>query len=86
MIVFIVMTILLGDGLAVSPPIAETRIGMIIGHLKEVSVFGETKYVENYLGIPYAEPPVGELRFHNAVPKRNLTAPLNATKHGKPCY
>ena len=86
MIVFIVMTILLGDGLAVGPPIAETSIGIIIGHLKEVSVFGETKYVENFLGIPYAEPPVGELRFQNAVPKLNLTAPLNATKHGKPCY
>ena len=71
---------------ALSQPLVQTKAGTIIGIIKEVSVFGETKLVENYLGIPYAEPPVGKLRFRNAVPKRKLTVPLNATKHGKPCY
>ena len=75
-------------GNALDPSYVQTNIGTstIIGIIKEVNVFGETKLVENYLGIPYAEPPVGKLRFTNAVPKKNLTSPLNATKHGKPCY
>ena len=64
----------------------QTSIGTIIGTTKEINVFGESKFVDNYLGIPYAEPPIGDLRFRNAVPKRKLKTPLDASKHGKPCY
>ena len=80
-------TILFGIGQTISSETSvQTNIGTIIGTTKEVNVFGESKYVENYFGIPYAEPPVGNLRFRNAVPKRKLTTPLDASKHGKPCY
>ena len=68
-----------------SRPTVETTIGKIIGTVKEVDVFGKIKKVENYFGIPYAEPPVGELRFKKPEPKRPLTSPLNATKHGNIC-
>ena len=85
-LLFIILTILFANGNALDSPRVETNTGTIIGTTKEVNVFGETKVVENYLGIPYAEPPVGDLRFSKAVPKGNLAAPLNATQHGKACY
>ena len=82
------LTFLLAIGCTVSrETTVETNTGTkIIGTTKEVNVFGESKFVDNYLGIPYAEPPVGNLRFRNAVPKRSLKTPLDASKHGKPCY
>lgn len=58
------------DNRAAPSLVVETTVGTIIGTRKEVNVFGEIKHVENYFGIPYAEPPVGELRFKNAVPKK----------------
>ena len=42
--------------------------------------------VERYHGIPYAEPPVGQLRFQKPVPKQPFTSPYEATKHGNLCY
>lgn len=43
----------LGSGLTVS-----TRNGLITGHRAESAL-----HVKEFLGIPYAKPPVGELRF-----------------------
>ncbi|KAH8293279.1 hypothetical protein KR018_007153 [Drosophila ironensis] len=40
--------------------------------------------IYNFLGIHYAEPPVGELRYSRPVYKR-LSGDLNATRHGPPC-
>ena len=68
------------------PPVVDSPVGTIIGTYKEVNVFGEIKTVENYLGIPYAEPPLGNLRFKDSVRRQNFTTPFNATKHGKTCW
>ena len=43
-----------------------TRAGQFKGSLRELNVFGETKTVEKYLGVPYAEPPK---RFQRPVVK-----------------
>ena len=67
-------------------PIIETTIGKIFGTVKEVDVFGQAMRVENYFGIPYAEPPINDLRFKKSEPKRPLLSPLNATKFGKVCF
>ncbi|XP_021925827.1 venom carboxylesterase-6-like [Zootermopsis nevadensis] len=39
----------------------------------------------SYRGIPYAEPPVGELRFRAPLPGGPWTGELNATEDGNPC-
>ncbi|KAI0995598.1 hypothetical protein K3495_g12582 [Podosphaera aphanis] len=46
---------------------------------------GNLTGVSEYLGIPYAEPPIGNLRF--AAPQKFIgTAPVNATKFGNSCH
>ena len=64
----------------------KTKLGTIIGTIKEVSVFGKQMQVERYDGIPYAEPPLGKLRFQYPVPKQPFTSPYEATNHGNMCY
>lgn len=44
--------------------IVKTSSGLVEGTL----VFGKTKEVQQFRGIPYAKPPVGELRFRPPVP------------------
>ncbi len=38
-----------------------------------------------FLGIPYAQPPIGNLRWHEPVPAKSWTGIRNATKFGAPC-
>lgn len=71
--------------LADNAPTVETKLGTIIGTIKDVNVFGTQTNVERYFGIPYAEPPIGELRFRKPVPKKPFTTPFKATKHGNVC-
>ena len=67
-------------------PVAETELGRIIGKFHNVTVFGDTFTVERFLGIPYAEPPIGELRFQKPTPKRPFSEPYYATEFGNICY
>lgn len=61
-------------------PTAVGSLGKISG--KHDSVFGVE--IEAFLGIPYARPPVGELRFSLPQPF-GAVGNLNATKYGSHC-
>ena len=62
-----------------------TNIGIIIGEFKIVK-FQEKEYqIINYLGIPYAEDPTGELRFRRPFPFERFKQPYNATYHRPAC-
>lgn len=43
------------------------------------------KHISQFLGIPFAEPPVGKLRFRKPVSKASWRDPLNATSHPNSC-
>ncbi|XP_013418765.1 carboxylesterase 1C-like [Lingula anatina] len=66
---------------AYSQSVVQVQQGDVIGTTKTI---GNTT-VHAYLGIPYAEPPLGDLRFKKPVPKAAWSSPLNATKYGPIC-
>ena len=56
------------------PVLAATSRGPVLGTWQDTSA--------RFLGIPYAEAPVGELRFAAPVPVTPWTEPLDATRYG----
>lgn len=59
--------------------------GNIIGVVKS-STFNSTTYrINTFLGIPYAEPPVGSLRFSKPVQKTRFLTPYSADQYGPSC-
>jgi carboxylesterase type B len=42
--------------------------------------------VQRFLGIPYAQPPVGNLRLQQSIPLNSSFGTLNATTFGPACY
>ncbi|XP_049961935.1 venom carboxylesterase-6-like [Schistocerca serialis cubense] len=63
-------------------PVVEIADGKVRGRVM-TSRSGRRFYA--YLGIPYAEPPVGPLRFGLPIPPEKWDDVLNATKEGSPC-
>lgn len=58
--------------------------GTILGKRMQIQA-KETNYeADIYLGIPYTEPPIGELRFKPPVPKE-ITGEFTAQNYGKAC-
>ncbi len=67
---------------AESPPASgplsiSTDKGVVVGAVNDG--------VTAFLGIPYAAPPTGDLRFRAPQPRAAWTAPLSATAYGSPC-
>jgi len=62
--------------------IVQTRSGSIQGKIVETEGFPHYQF----LGIPYAQPPVGSLRFLPPVPVRPWTKTLLAQDNGPQCY
>ncbi|KAK8766042.1 hypothetical protein V5799_007175 [Amblyomma americanum] len=62
-------------------PLIRTDSGLVSGIREAV----DGKDVDMYLGIPYAEPPVGLLRFSKAVPVKPWNGTLEANKRPTPC-
>ncbi|XP_077986320.1 carboxylesterase 1C-like [Glandiceps talaboti] len=68
-------------------PRIETKAGTIFGKVVQFS-HADTdikRPVHVFKGIPYAEPPVGELRFHPTVPKTSWEGDYNATFQRPAC-
>ena len=69
-------------------PFVDTQNGRILGRTINVTPWqfqaSETITVEAYTKIPYAEPPVGELRYKHPV-KKVWTGELDATKPNVAC-
>ncbi|XP_067412546.1 acetylcholinesterase [Emydura macquarii macquarii] len=63
-------------------PVAQTRAGRVRG-LRLPVLSG---HVSAFLGIPYAEPPVGKMRFRRPEPKKPWGGLLEATAYRQACY
>ena len=66
-----------GDGLSASPPTAQTDKGVVVG-----TSLGS---VQAFLGVPYAAPPVGPLRFRPPRAHAPWSTPVQATQVAQPC-
>lgn len=63
-------------------PAVETTAGAVVGKIESLPL-GKAAF--EYLGIPYAEPPVGDLRFTPPKPARPWSGIRDATSYGKAC-
>ncbi|KAK6171285.1 hypothetical protein SNE40_019508 [Patella caerulea] len=64
-----------------------TTAGIIKGKTITVSIDDDNKTVVEYLGIPFAEPPVGNLRFqHSVLKSSNATDMFEAFEYGPSCH
>ncbi|KAL4219875.1 Neuroligin-2 [Mactra antiquata] len=61
------------------------RYGEIHGLVDTVYVGGNNFTVNKFLGIPFAKPPVGELRFKKPVPVDSVNSPYYAKEYGNEC-
>lgn len=64
-------------------PVVSTESGLVSGTLVTA---GDDKQVEAFLGIPYAQPPVGDLRFRKPLPIAPWKGTYNASSKPKPCW
>ena len=62
-------------------PLVESELGSFEGFWAN-----DQKTVRAFKRIPYAEPPVGPLRFRPPVPKAPINVPLQARNEGSPCW
>ncbi|KIH50567.1 hypothetical protein ANCDUO_19354 [Ancylostoma duodenale] len=63
-------------------PLVKTRSGPIRGR---EYLLNDGRVVDMYMGIPYAEPPVGKLRFQKPQPVQPWTEELDCVKFGPRC-
>ncbi|XP_051025304.1 carboxylesterase 1C-like, partial [Acomys russatus] len=66
-----------------SPPVVDTVQGKVLG--KYVSLEGLTESVSVFLGVPFAKPPVGSLRFAPPQPAEPWSFVKNATSYPPMC-
>ena len=66
----------------VESPVVQTESGAVIGKVENLP---HGKSVHEYLGIPYAEPPVGKLRFAAPKPIKPWPGVKRTTEFGASC-
>lgn len=64
----------------------ELRIKTKNGRVKGKLLSTKDGQVRAFLGIPYAKPPVGKLRFRAPQPAQRWRGVKDATKYGNSCY
>ena len=62
--------------------VVKTNYGRVRGLRENVN----GKYVDSFLGIPYAKPPVGDLRFKHPLPAEPWEGVFNATERPNTCW
>ncbi|KAE8400773.1 Alpha/Beta hydrolase protein [Aspergillus pseudonomiae] len=80
LIYYIVQIIALGDSQYESQPMVTVKNGTILGSKNN------PEGIQRFLGIPYAQPPIGPLRLRQAVPLNASFGTLNATTMSPACY
>ncbi|CAJ0939548.1 unnamed protein product, partial [Mesorhabditis belari] len=70
-------TFIIGD-----QPLVITKYGAVLGTFQQVS---DGTLVNEFLGIPFAQPPIGNLRFEKPKPPITWTRPMNTTIFSKGC-
>ena len=63
----------------------QTNVGEVVGKLTESHFEGKRYKIREFLGVPYAEPPVGDKRFRKPVPRAPFTSPFDAFDFGNSC-
>ncbi|XP_045196639.2 putative inactive carboxylesterase 4 [Mercenaria mercenaria] len=71
--------------LAEELPAVKTKVGKITGLRENTNFQGKQYAVDRYLGIPYAKPPVGNLRFKKPEPHSPFVETFHAEKFGPAC-
>ena len=56
-----------------------------IGSIKGVQELFHGTIIHKFMGVPYAEPPIGDQRWKNPVPKKKLSKVIFATRNNKIC-
>lgn len=62
-----------------------SNAGDVIGTTKTTSFTSVRYNIDTFLGIPYAEPPIGNLRFAKPVKKAHFAHAFSATQYGPAC-
>ncbi|XP_072179996.1 cholinesterase-like [Diadema setosum] len=86
--VFLIAALLfIGRTTSQEPDLNVTTVtGRVLGKRMVATTVGASDvYVDAFLGIPYAEPPMGPLRFKPPVPKQRWDHTFNATYFGYGC-
>jgi carboxylesterase type B len=63
-----------------SQPTVKITNGTVVG------LTNTTSHIDKFLGIPYAQPPVGDLRLRQALPLNTSFGTLAANNFGPACY
>lgn len=71
------------DRTAFNDLVIQTEGGQVLGTEERIGLLGDRYF--SWKGIPYAEPPVGNLRFREPVAHRGWTGVRNASAHGESC-
>ncbi|XP_060574264.1 cholinesterase-like, partial [Ruditapes philippinarum] len=80
-----ILLILINQYQSADVPSVATKLGSITGETKSVTFQGNKYQVDRYLGIPYAKPPTGDLRFQPPQPFGPFSETYNAADFGASC-